>query len=89
MLVPSGAQRHVTVDVSKQMLADQQQRVSDTCFWFPASTSVGHSVSTDGHVSVSTAPGGFKKPHQQKHICANKTITVSRRRLNAVMSDTD
>ena len=73
MLVPSAVRHRVTINVWKQMSADQQQKVSDTCFRFPASTSVGHSVSTDGQISVPATPSGGKKPH---HINRSRRVAT-------------
>jgi len=60
------------------MTAAQRTKLRDQCFRLPVR---GHPVtSTDGTLTVNSAPSRGRKPHQQKRPAADRTTTVKRQR---------
>jgi len=73
------AKHRLTVDEWRHMVPAQRIKAQEACFRLPAKT--GMVTSTDGSLTVKTAPSAGKKPYHRKRPAADKTVTVKRRRL--------
>jgi type IV secretory pathway VirJ component len=77
-LRPAYAKHRCTTEFWKSMSVDQRRKAAAACFHRPG---VSTSTSTDGTLTVPTAPGGSKKPNQVKRARNAKTRSLKRVRL--------
>ena len=78
VLQPEYSRHRVTLQDWCRMTPVQRQKAQDQCFRLPIhSTSV---TSTDGTLTVSSAPSRGRKPHQLKRPAADRTVTPAKRR---------
>jgi len=77
VLRPEYVRHRRTLQDWGRMTACQRSKAVDLCFRLPARSNVV--TSTDGRLTVSSAPSGGRKPHQRKRPAADRTLTVTKR----------
>jgi len=77
-LKPEYARHRVTAEEWRRMTEPQRAKARDACSTLPSHA--GQVTSTDGSLTVRSAPSGGRKPLQRKRPAADKTTTPKRRR---------
>jgi len=85
VLRPKYVRHRRTLQDWGRMTACQRSKAVDLCYRLPASSNVV--TSTDGRLTVSSAPSGGRKPHQRKCHAADRTLTVMKRSWQTAAAD--
>ena len=77
VLRPEYSRHRVTLQDWRRMTSAQRQKAQDQCFRMRTRNNTV--TSTDGTLTVNSAPTAGRKPHQRKRPAAEKTTTWNRR----------